>query len=178
MKKKLISLAIIIGAIILDQATKIAILYKLTQYIPLYGYYNDILATGDGIRMYSVIDNIFAITMTWNTGTAFSLFRGLGAMMPIIITLLTGGVICYLLYYLFRHARSYEWVGLSLIIGGALGNLIDRIRFGAVVDFLDFYIIRWPVFNIADVCICLGVGLWVFNGWRAHCRDKKIKDGK
>lgn len=170
MKKKLVALAIIIATIILDQATKIAILYKVTNYIPLYGLHTEIT---EPVRfIYNLIDGAFAISMSWNTGTAFSLFGGLGASFPTIIMLLTGGVICYLLYYLFSHAKRYEFVGISLIIGGALGNLLDRLRFGAVVDFFDFYIINWPVFNVADICICIGVGLWILNSYIAGRADK------
>lgn len=75
-----------------------------------------------------------------------------------------------------RRAAANERTALALILGGALGNLIDRIRFGAVVDFLDFHLasLHWPAFNVADVCICLGVGLYILNWFiaRRRCAGK------
>jgi signal peptidase II len=62
---------------------------------------------------------------------------------------------------------------LALIVGGALGNLIDRVRFGAVIDFLDFHVggWHWPAFNIADICIATGVGLYLLN-WLINRKRK------
>ena len=81
----------------------------------------------------------------------------------------------------FKNAKSYERVPLALIAGGAIGNLIDRIRFGAVVDFLDFHIggWHWPAFNIADICITVGVGLYLLNWYMARRKClKSVKGGK
>ena len=73
------------------------------------------------------------------------------------------------------RAKSYERLPLALIVGGAFGNLIDRIRFGAVIDFLDFHIGGWhyPAFNIADMCIVIGVILFILNWYlaRRRCLD-------
>jgi signal peptidase II len=80
------------------------------------------------------------------------------------------------LFYLLRRAKSYEVAPLVLIIGGALGNLVDRIRFGAVIDFLDFHIggAHWPSFNIADMFITIGVLFYILNWWIA--RRKCLKN--
>ena len=85
---------------------------------------------------------------------------------------MTSFVIGFILYYLFARAVEYERLPLAFIAGGALGNLIDRVRFGAVVDFLDFHIggAHWPAFNVADVFICLGVGLYMLNWFLARRR--------
>ena len=66
---------------------------------------------------------------------------------------------------MFRRASTYEKLPLAFIIGGALGNLVDRIRFGAVIDFLDFHIgeWHWPAFNVADIFIVIGVGLYIIS---------------
>jgi signal peptidase II len=95
------------------------------------------------------------------------MFRALGDNMPIVMVVATGIIIAILLYYLLRRATSYERTPLIFIVGGALGNLIDRIRFGAVIDFLDFHIggAHWPAFNIADSFITIGVCLYILNWW-------------
>ena len=70
---------------------------------------------------------------------------------------------------------------MALIAGGAIGNLIDRIRFCAVVDFLDFHVggYHWPAFNVADICIVIGVGLYILNLYLARRKCmKQVKDGK
>ena len=76
------------------------------------------------------------------------------------------------MFYLLRRAKSYEVAPLILIVGGALGNLVDRIRFGAVIDFLDFHIggAHWPAFNVADSFITVGVLLYILNWWLARRR--------
>ena len=81
---------------------------------------------------------------------------------------------------MFARARGYERVPLALVAGGAIGNLIDRIRFGAVVDFLDFHIggYHWPAFNIADMCIVIGVGLYLLNWYIARRKCLKSIKGE
>ncbi|MCL1891852.1 MAG: signal peptidase II [Alphaproteobacteria bacterium] len=109
----------------------------------------------------------FKFVFVWNPGTSFSLFRALGSSAPFVIIALTGAIIGFLAYHLFARAKEkYERIALSLIIGGALGNLIDRIRFGAVIDFLDFHVrgFHWPAFNVADICISIGVAAYLL-GW-------------
>jgi signal peptidase II len=107
----------------------------------------------------------FKFVFVWNPGTSFSLFRALGTAAPLILVVLTAAIIGFLGHFLFMRAKPREKLPLALIVGGALGNLIDRVRFGAVIDFLDFHIgnWHWPAFNIADICICIGVGLYILN---------------
>lgn len=162
MKNTIKILAIITGAILLDQITKGLLIYLITGGVPVF-------ASAWGIipmpYMMGQVTDFFNIVFTWNPGTSFSLFRSLGESAPIVIIIMTGIVIGILLHYLFNKAEKYEKVPVALIVGGALGNLIDRIRFGAVVDFLDFHIggIHWPAFNIADTFIAVGVGLYIIN---------------
>ena len=110
----------------------------------------------------AVIRNIFHFTLVHNTGIAFGLFKDSGGAF-IIIPLILTGLLIYNIYY-YRHSahlsRTYI-MAFSLILGGAIGNLIDRIAFGYVIDFIDFRI--WPVFNIADSAITVGAAIILFK---------------
>ena len=101
----------------------------------------------------------FNIVMVWNEGVSFGLFNndGINAAIPLIIISL---IVCAIfLVWLARTSYTLQAYGIALVIGGAIGNVIDRIRFGAVIDFLDFHIAgyHWPAFNIADSAIVIGV---------------------
>lgn len=104
-----------------------------------------------------LIQNIFHLTLVKNTGVAFGLLRHASSHI-ILLTVVSAAV---LFVILFRAKRLYDRFALGLILGGAVGNLIDRLRFGYVVDFLDFRI--WPVFNVADTCVSIGVGLLLLD---------------
>ena len=178
MKKTGLILSIIFGAIVLDQLSKGILLYLITGGVPLFGGAWEIVPVP---YLMAHVCDIFNIVFTWNPGASFSLFRGLGESLPLIIIIATGVIIGFILHYLFSRAKGYERVPLALIAGGAIGNLIDRIRFGAVVDFLDFHIggIHWPAFNIADICIVVGVGLYLLNWYIARRKClKSVKGGK
>ena len=102
-----------------------------------------------------VLPGIFHITYILNPGAAFGLFEEQQWLFILVAVLLVLGVAV-----LFRQLLQQPPVmrfGAALLVGGALGNLMDRIRLGKVVDFLDFRI--WPIFNVADIAICVGVGL-------------------
>ena len=104
-----------------------------------------------------VIKNIFHLTYVNNTGAAFSMLRG----KILFFTVFSSAVIIALVYALIKLPLEKRIrLLLALIIGGATGNLIDRVRFGYVVDFLDFRV--WPVFNIADCAIVVGVAILAF----------------
>lgn len=163
MRKKILTyLAIIISVIAVDQLTKGFILYLITGGVPLSGSAWEIVPVP---YLMAQIFNFFNIVFTWNPGTSFSMFRALGESAPLVMIIFTGVIIGCIGYYAFVKASSYEKWPLALILGGAIGNLIDRIRFGAVIDFLDFHIgaLHWPAFNIADACIVVGVGLYILN---------------
>lgn len=148
-----IFLTLMVGTIItLDQITKALIQHtmRLHESIP-------------------IIDRLFNLTYIRNPGAAFGLFaqQGHGLRTAFFITISIAAVIFLLL--LFVKIPQQAWLGrlsIALVIGGALGNLIDRLRFGEVVDFLDFYIgpYHWPAFNVADSSISVGVALlmWYF----------------
>ena len=112
----------------------------------------------------AVIPNFFQIVHVRNTGAAF----GIGAnasskVVPLLLNFGAIAVFCVVVVYAFRSAITDRLLqtGLHLILGGAIGNLLDRFRFGYVVDFLDVYVQghHWPAFNVADSAICIGIGL-------------------
>ncbi len=106
-----------------------------------------------------VVKNIFHLTLVHNTGAAFGIFKG-QTYFFIIISLLA----IFLIYRYLRLKQGSSMilrVALTLMLSGTLGNLVDRIKFGYVVDFLDFRI--WPVFNIADSSITIGAILLAFT---------------
>jgi signal peptidase II len=111
----------------------------------------------EGMSM-PVVDGVFHITYVLNPGAAFGLLPNQRALFIAAAVLLLAFLLG-LLKYVKKQPLCLQ-TGASLIAGGAMGNLIDRIRMGEVVDFLDFRV--WPVFNIADAAICIGAGcvLW------------------
>ena len=98
----------------------------------------------------------------WNPGVSFGILADAGGAVPLLLTALAIGVAAWL-FWKTPHFRRFERLGAGLIAGGAIGNAIDRIRFGKVVDFIDVYVQtwHWPVFNIADAAITLGAGCWI-----------------
>ena len=105
-----------------------------------------------------VIEDIFHITYIRNFGAAFSILQG-KQLLLIIVTFIA--LMAILLYLAIKRKRDHWLLSLSLsfIAGGGFGNLIDRIRLGYVVDFFDFRV--FPVFNVADICVCTGCGLLI-----------------
>jgi len=99
-----------------------------------------------------VIKNVFYISFVQNEGAAFSLMQNRTCLLITVAAIVVAGV--FILYYKYINKKAPYAIALGLIAGGALGNLIDRVRFGQVVDFLDFVI--WPVFNFADIAVVTG----------------------
>lgn len=123
----------------------------------------------DSLRLYEsveIIPGFCNLVYVTNSGAAFSMlakvdspwrhyfFLGVGSLALVGITVA---------YWKLRKVSRYYGLALALIAGGAAGNLVDRIRFGAVIDFLDLYVGRyhWPAFNVADSAICVGAGLFL-----------------
>jgi signal peptidase II len=132
-----------------------------------------ITRTFDVHQSSTVIANLFDITYVRNSGAAFGLFASVDSSLKAII-LNTVAVLVFLVvsgYALRTPHRSVRLqVGFALILGGAVGNLLDRVRFSYVVDFLDFSIggHHWPAFNVADSAICIGVGLLFLDMLRSE----------
>lgn len=111
----------------------------------------------------------FHLTYIHNTGIAF----GIGQNQNRIFTFMAGALLIALLVLRHRWEKKYGAdlklrAGIALVIGGALGNLYDRIVFGSVIDFLDFFAggWHWPAFNVADAAICIGAGLLIVSQWK------------
>jgi signal peptidase II len=115
----------------------------------------------------------FNLVMVWNKGVSFGMLDSLGTLAPWLLWGLALAVVIALLIWLRRSEHAMMAIGLGLVIGGALGNVIDRLRYGAVVDFLDFHLAgyHWPAFNFADAGICVGAGLIVVDGLLAPRRQ-------
>ena len=112
------------------------------------------------------ITSFFNIVLIYNRGMSFGLFNGAGGLNALLFSLVAAAIVTVLIYWLSRVESPLLAVAIGLIIGGAIGNVIDRIRLGAVVDFLDFHAgsWHWPAFNVADSAICIGVAVMLLDG--------------
>lgn len=132
----------------LDQLSKAAISARLLLY--------------EQVTPFPALESLFTFTLTHNTGGAFSVFPGAGNLL-VITGLITISVILYYAAALPPEQRAQR-AALGILLGGALGNLVDRLRQGYVVDFLHVH--GLPVFNLADIGIVGGVGLLLLLTWR------------
>lgn len=109
----------------------------------------------------------FNLVMVWNHGVSFGMFSGTdNNYMPIALIAVACTISVFLLGWLWRGERIRETLAIALVIGGAMGNVVDRIRFGAVADFVDIHVAgyHWPAFNVADSAIFLGVAWLLYDG--------------
>lgn len=108
--------------------------------------------------------SFFNLVYVWNRGVSFGMFNQIESA-QLILSILQGSIIFILLIWLYFNKNPRFTYALSLIIGGALGNLSDRIKHGAVADFLDFHIwgYHWPAFNLADSVIFIGVAILLLD---------------
>jgi signal peptidase II len=137
--------------ILLDQLVKIIV--KMT--LPLY-------------QSKSILGQFLLLTHVQNTGAAFSISLGTPAFNRIFFIIMMIIAIGFVVYLIFRSTTKLQRISLCMIIGGAVGNLLDRILFGYVTDFIDvdfpdFIMQRWPVFNIADSTIFIAMGLLILD---------------
>lgn len=123
------------------------------------------------------VTGFFNLALGWNTGISFGLFNTGDEWNKVIISTLVAGVTIWLLIWYGRTDARLLKFALPLIIGGALGNLVDRLRFGAVFDFLDFHAFgwHWYTFNIADSAIVIGTLLVAWDG--LFSAPEKAKQG-
>src|SRR5512139_1470113 len=163
MKRKYwVLLIFFFGILLLDQWTKSLIIQKLLLY-----------------QKVEVIQGLFNIIHVRNTGGAFGIFGGekggFGSILFVVVSLIAIGVIIFLFIKIKEEEKTLA-LSFSLILSGAIGNLIDRLRYGEVIDFLDFYLssTHWPAFNIADSAICIGIGLMALELFKHdHKRSTK-----
>lgn len=120
-----------------------------------------------------IIPNVFHLTYVENDGAAFSLFSGQQTFLIVITFIFLAGL-CYVLYALPKNMRYFRLnLAFTLIISGATGNLIDRLRFHHVVDFFDFRLIGFAIFNLADVFVVVGCAIVVIEILRNRFPDLK-----
>ena len=144
-------LIISVSAAVLDQLSKAIVL----AYLPENSYVE-------------IIPGFFDLVHFKNPGAAFGILRDTGQWKTAFLSLVSIAAIAIIGVLLKDAKDTITRVSLSLIAGGAAGNLVDRLRFGTVVDFLDFHLkgLHWPAFNVADSCITIGVVLAIINALR------------
>ncbi len=127
------------------------------------------------LTLHEVIDILpfLRIVHVKNPGAAFGLFSNIGNNIFIFISL---AAMIFIIVYSFKIPKGLELFSLSLILGGAVGNLIDRVMIGKVVDFIDFFVGKWhwPAFNVADSALSIGIVLFLWANLK-HGKDPKEK---
>ena len=118
----------------------------------------------------------FNIVVVWNRGVSFGILNQESAWVPWLLTALALAICIGLFIWLRRADGRWLAGGLGLIIGGALGNVIDRVRFGAVFDFLDVHAAgyHWPAFNVADAAITVGVATLLIDSLIAGRNERSL----
>ena len=144
---------------VLDQATKIMIVGWLGQ-------------VGTGVSLTPYLNLVYVL----NRGASFGLFSSSSPWGPWLLAAFTIAVVIGLVIWLLRTADRWLGIALGLIIGGALGNLVDRLNQGAVVDFLDFHVagLHWPAFNVADSAITVGVAIVLYDSLIGRRSDRRL----
>lgn len=164
-KEKLyITFSIVISIVLLDQFTKSIIEHSL--------FLNQVI---------EIIPNFFNIVYIKNPGAAFGMFGDAGIYRVFFLVGVSLFAVCIITYLIAQSDGTPSVIGLAMIGGGAIGNLIDRAKFGEVTDFLDFYVAgyHWPAFNVADSAITVGVALmcviYYYEG-KAEAQDKETSN--
>lgn len=158
---KLFSL-IAAASLVVDQATKIYIDRSMSLY-----------------QSIPVIDGLFNIFYIRNKGAAFSFLSNVSWRLPFFIMVSTvASLVILVAFRKLRDDQKLAQISLALIFSGAVGNLIDRVRLGEVIDFLDVYwrTHHWPAFNVADSCICVGVALLALDMLKEERSNKVIEN--
>lgn len=147
--------------ILLDQATKAWIVHDVMnppRVIEVTGFFN--------------------LVMVWNRGASFGMFRAESEWGHLPLALVAVAICVALTFWLAKTSHRWLGVAIGLVIGGALGNVIDRLVYRAVADFLDFHAFgwHWPAFNVADISISAGVCMLLLDGLIVRRRDHKLSE--
>ena len=153
-------ICLIAATVVADQLTKAAALSALSQ--------------GTAVPVLPG----FNLSLGFNTGASFGMMGGFMAGKPLLMAALTGALTFAFAVMAFRAQNALERAGFALVVGGALGNIIDRLRQGAVTDFLDVYWRdwHWPTFNVADIAITLGAVCILAASLPARRRKEPVLD--
>jgi signal peptidase II len=155
--------AVAASAAVLDQASKAMVL----------AFFGEPGCAAHRVAVSSFLD----LVLTCNPGVSFGLLNRTGVN-SLIFSLAAALIIVVLVFWLSRVRATFLAVAISLIIGGAIGNVVDRLRFGAVIDFLYFHAGAWywPAFNLADSAICLGVAAMLLDGMLSRRAAPQAKE--
>ena len=153
-----LGLAVAAAVVVLDRLTKWAVLARFEggePVLPLAPFFNLVLVE--------------------NTGISFGLLTSGSSWLPWLLVSVAAAIVAALIAWLGRVERAWLAAAIGLVLGGALGNVFDRVRYGAVVDFLDFHLAgyHWPAFNLADSAIVAGVGFIILDGLFARRESPK-----
>ncbi len=149
--------------VIFDQASKLAILRHFSL--------------GDRLELTA----FFNLILTYNTGAAFSFLAGASGWQKWFFIVLALAISVWIIFMLKKHGGQLLLsLALTLVMGGAIGNAIDRLVYGAVVDFLDFHYAGWhfPAFNVADSAITVGAALMILEGFLSGRANREPKPAK
>ncbi len=154
----ILGLIIAIAVIVIDQLSKYYILHEFL-----------------GVNAYVALTEWFSVVRAWNTGVSFSMLNNYGNVGAWLLSALAIAIVLMLFHWLRKEDNRVTQMALGMIMGGALGNVIDRVRFGAVFDFLDFSIgeAHWPAFNAADSFICIGAAVIIAQAVVAKFKQKE-----
>lgn len=152
------ALLLAVVVVVLDQITKWVILNQVMappRVIPVTGFFN--------------------LVLTFNQGVSFGMFSADTFWRPFVLSAVAVVISIALLFWLKHQPTKLNSIAVGIIVGGALGNVIDRLHIGAVVDFLDFHLAgyHWPAFNVADAAITCGVALILFDGLNIGLQERK-----
>jgi signal peptidase II len=162
-RKMALYLGLVIGWVVLDQVTKIIVQRTLRLYDPV-----------------PVIGDFFRLTYIYNRGAAFGLHLGDWSRIAFSILPVAAAALLYMMYRTTPWSDKMRLIAIPLVTGGAIGNLIDRIRSSrGVIDFFDFGFgtMRWPVFNVADIGVTVGALMLAVSLWREEQQMEKELDG-
>ncbi len=178
-RNRLIWLSVSIFVVALDQLSK----WHVTQNIFFprifgqdgLGFADWIVQAHEKLPYYYIpVTSYFNLVMAWNTGVSFSLFSGIGGHTYLILIAIALVIVCFFLYWMWKAENHFQGLCYAVVIGGALGNVIDRARFGAVIDFLDFHLYghHWPAFNVADMAVVSGICVLICGSLAFDLRKK------
>jgi signal peptidase II len=188
-KKWIILIAVAVLSLAADQATKVWARHSLP--VIGHGSNNGVCVVPDDIakvpplcggQNVAVIDGYWDWRLSMNHGSAFGLFANSPGLARVFLSLVGIGAVIAMLFML-KKSRDDQTIlhyALALVVGGAVGNLIDRMYFGVVTDFVlwHYHAKEWPVFNVADVVLVVGVGLMFIDIQKEKNRDKRSKKEK
>lgn len=143
---------------------KVAFLDLLTKRLTFVYLDNTDLAAVTSNNNYIQVTSFFNLVNVWNHGVSFGMFSNF-AYSQLLFSVIVATIIVVMLVWLYRTKKLHLTIAIAFIIGGAVGNLYDRIKYGAVADFLDFHAFgyHWPAFNLADSFVFIGVAILLID---------------